>query len=76
MNHCWQHSNSSYTNSRLIMSTKTLESGKALEKRVAMLNAKTENSSNESLFIDEKLKVNDRNNPAHDRKGNGTDRAM
>ena len=37
-----------------------------------MLEAKTENSSNESLFADEKPKANNRNNPALDRKGNST----
>ena len=37
-----------------------------------MLEAKTENSSNESLFPDEKLKANNRNNPALDRKRSRT----
>ena len=39
---------------------------------MAVLEAKTDNSSNESLFADKKPKANDRNNPAVDRKGNGT----
>ena len=33
---------------------------------------KTDNSSNESLFVDENLKVDNRNNTAFDRKGSGT----
>ena len=37
-----------------------------------MLEAKTDNSSHESLLIDEKPKANDRNIPVLDRKGNGT----
>ena len=37
-----------------------------------MLEAKTDNNSNESLFADEKPKANNRNNPALDRSGNGT----
>ena len=57
---------------RLIKGKKAPESSRALEARVAMLEAKTDNSSNESLFPDEKLKANNRNNPALDRKGSGT----
>ena len=38
---------------------------------MAELKAKTDNSSNESLFTDEKHKVN-RNNPAFSRKGSKT----
>ena len=56
----------------LIKGKKTPESSRALEARVAMLETKTDNSSNESLFIDEKPKAYNRNNPALDRKGNGT----
>ena len=48
---------------------KTQESSSGLEARVAMLEAKTNNSSDESLFADEKPKANNRNNPALDRKG-------
>ena len=55
----------------LIKSKKTPESSRALEVRVAMLEAKTDNSSDE-LFADKKPKANNRNNPALDRKGNGT----
>ena len=57
---------------KLIKGKKTQESSKALEARVATLEAKTDNSINESLLADEKPKANNRNNPALDRKGNGT----
>ena len=57
---------------RLIKDEKTPESGRALEARVAVLEAKTENSSNDSLFLDNKPKANNRNNLAFDIKGNGT----
>ena len=53
---------------RLIKGKKTPESSRASEARVAMLEAKTENSSNESLFVDEKPKANNKNNPALDKK--------
>ena len=56
----------------LIKGNKTQESSRALETRVAMLEAKTDNSSNEILFPDKKPKANNRNNPTLDRKGNGT----
>ena len=56
---------------RLVKGKKTSERGKALETRVAALEAKTDKSSNESLFSGKKFKVN-RNNSAHDREGNGT----
>ena len=56
----------------LIKGKKTPESSRALEARVAMLEAKTDDSSNESLFADVKPKANNRNNPALDRKGNST----
>ena len=39
---------------------------------MAMLEAKTDSSSNESFFAVEKPEANNRNNPALDRKGNGT----
>ena len=56
---------------RLIKGKNTPQSSRALEARVAMLEAKTDNSSNESLFPGEKPKANNRNNPALDRKGSG-----
>ena len=49
----------------LIKGKKTPESSKALEARVAMLEAK-------SLFADVKPTASNRNNLAFDRKGNGT----
>ena len=49
---------------------------RALEDRVAVLEANTDNSSNESLFADKKLKDNNRNNPALDKKRKVPDRAM
>ena len=61
-----------WKNTKLIKSKKTPESSRALEARVAMLKAKTDNSSYESLFADEKPKPNNRNNPALDRKGSRT----
>ena len=39
---------------------------------MATLEAKSENSSNESLFADMKPTASNRNNPALDKKGNGT----
>ena len=39
---------------------KTPENSRALEARLTMLEAKTDNSSNESLFPDENPKANDR----------------
>ena len=53
----------------LITGKKTTKSSRAFKARVAMLKAKTHNSSNERLFADEKPKANNRNNPALDRKG-------
>ena len=44
-----------------IKGTKAQESSRTLEAKVAMLEAK-ENSSNESIFPDEKSKANDINN--------------
>ena len=40
--------------------------------RVATLEAKSENSSDERLFTDIKPTTSNRNNPVLDRKGNGT----
>ena len=57
---------------RLIKGNKTPESSRALDARVAAQEAKTDNSSNESLFPDKKPKANNRKNPALDRKGSGT----
>ena len=54
---------------------KTPEDSKALEARVAWLEAKTENSCNESSFAYEKPKANNRNNPALDRNRADPDRA-
>ena len=51
---------------------KTPESSRTLKARVAVLEAKSENSSNESLFADVKPPASNRNNPDLDRKGNGT----
>ena len=56
----------------LIKGKKAPESGRALKARVAALEAKTDNSSNEIVFLDEKQKASNRNNSALDRKGNGT----
>ena len=56
----------------LIMGKKTPESSRALEARVAVLEAKTDNGSDESLFANVQLKATTRNNLALDRKGNGT----
>ena len=58
---------------RLIKGKKTPESSRALEARVEMIEAKTENSNDESSFTDvEKPEANNRSNPALDRKGSGT----
>ena len=51
---------------------KTPESGRTLEARVAMLEAKTDNSNDDSLFPDEKPKATNRNNLTLDRTGNHT----
>ena len=61
-----------WNKARLIKSKKTTESSRALETRVVTLEAKTDNSSNESLFADEKPKANNRNNPALEWKGSRT----
>ena len=58
---------------RFIKGKKTPESNRALEARVAALEAKSEISSDESLFIDiNKPKPSNRSNPALNRKKNGT----
>ena len=56
----------------LIKGKKAPERGRVLKTRLTVLEAKTDKSSKESLFIDEKLKTKNRNNPAVDRKGNST----
>ena len=56
----------------LIKGKKTSESSRALEARVAMLEAKSKNSNNESLLAEIKPAANNRNNPALDKKGNGS----
>ena len=54
----------------LIKGKKTQENSRAFEERVAALEVKADNISNEHLFADiEKTKSNNRNNPALDRKG-------
>ena len=59
--------------SRLIKGKKTPESRRTLEARVAELEAKSDNSSDESLFTDiHKPKHSNRNNLTLGRKGNGT----
>ena len=57
---------------RLIKGKKIPESSTALEARADVLEVKSENSSNESLFADVKPTTSNRNNPALDRKENGT----
>ena len=56
----------------ILKGKKTPDSNKVLEARVAVLGVKTDNSSDEHLFADKKPKANKRNNPALDRKGDGT----
>ena len=46
----------------LVKGKKTPESGRALQARVVMLETKTDNSSNDSLFPDKKPKAANRNN--------------
>ena len=57
---------------RLMKGKKTSESSRALEAKVAVLEAKSENSSNESSFADMKPTTSNRNNPALDKKGHST----
>ena len=52
----------------LVKGKKTPESSRVLEARVAALEMKIDNSSNESLLADEKTKANNISNPALDRK--------
>ena len=52
-----------------IKGKKTPESSSAFEARVDLLEANSDSSSDESLFVDEKLKANNKKNPALDRKG-------
>ena len=54
---------------KLIKGKKTPESSMAFKASMAMLEAKTDNSSNESSFPHEKPKANNRNNPVLDKKG-------
>ena len=56
----------------LIKNKEAPESNRASEDRVAALEVKTDNSSDESLFADVKPKANNRNIPALDRKGSRT----
>ena len=56
----------------LIYVKKTQENNRAFEARVFVLEMKTDNSNNESLFTEEKPKATSRNNPALDRKGSRT----
>ena len=67
-----QHLYELWKEAKLIKGKMAQEIGRALEARVAMLKAKTNNSSNKSFFADEKPKDNNRNSPALDRKENGT----
>ena len=50
----------------LLKGRNTTQSSKVLVARVAMLEAKTDNSSHESLLLDEKLNASYRSNPALD----------
>ena len=61
-----------YKKAGLIKGKKTSKSSRALEAGVAALEAKIDNSSDESSFADEKPKANNRNNPALYRKGSNT----
>ena len=56
----------------LIKSKKTPESSRSLEAKEAVLEAKTDNNSDDSLFPNEKPTANNRSNPSLDRKGNDT----
>ena len=61
-----------WKNAGLIESKKTPENSRVLDARVIELKAKTDNSSDESLFADEIPKANSRSHPALDRKGSHT----
>ena len=57
----------------LIKGKKSSENSRDLEARVAALEAKSDNRSNESIFVDlDKSKADNRNNPALDKKRNST----
>ena len=61
-----------YEKARLIKGKKTPESSRTLQARVNVLETKTDNSSNESLFGDKMPSASNRNNPALHRKGCST----
>ena len=61
-----------WSKAKLLTEKKPTESNKSLEARRALLEAKTVNSSNDSLFADEKKKAN--NNPTSLKKGVAPDR--
>ena len=68
-----QHLHELQNRARLIKGKKTPECSRALEATVAVLEAKSDNSSDESLYADiYKPKPSNRNNPALDRKEYGT----
>ena len=67
-----QHLNKLQKKIGLINCSKTPESSRAVEARVAVPEAKTDNSSDESLFAYEKSKASNRNNSVLDRKGSRT----
>ena len=69
---CQHHSAKIWKKAILIKDKKTPESSKAFKAKVAKLEEKIENNSNEHLFADEKPQANDRNNPALDRKRSRT----
>ena len=56
----------------LIMGKNTPESSNTIEATVALLEEKTDDSSNESLLANEMPKVNKKHNPVLDRKGSDT----
>ena len=53
----------------LVYGKKMQDNSKKLEARAAVLEAKTDNSTNEGLFTDKKSKNSTRNNLVLDRKG-------
>ena len=63
MTQCQQHTANSYMSSRRKLDKKTPESSRALEAKLAVLEAKIKNSSHK-IFADEKPKANNSNNPA------------
>ena len=68
----WQLLYELWHKTRLLEGKKTPDVSKVIEARVAVLEAKTENSTNESLFSDKKPKANNKNDPAIDRNGSRT----